>query len=477
MILSELPTEVIVEILLCCDVFGVINIGETCKHLHEISCSKSVWISLIIDLKLRGVIDGRLVPQPTQLSLSELVGLAQRVLHGPKSWRPLPGAIELTPEVLRYVSLGPCTARPAYCRLLPDGRHFLLNNDGTLECWEVERNQRVWQSPLSKSGLEILSFALEQNELGVVMIAATCLQAGMFANASRAPRVYVDVSELDLRNLDNIIHTQHQLYPGGFDVLDLTVLAVSGDLVLFHSIVGGFLLIDWRTGTAGFLKAHHRTFKLALGATFMAMLSETRLRFFDTASLRSHLSVVDPDALLDSARIVFLEELRPFLKHRLQSPVAEPTSSTELSTGGLSLELAIYVYPNPLAHGTYRIWLVQSATNGRSPKVSYLHRLSLVYPPQSPSTPPVLYSTQSAPSVVSSGHAAQISFSGHSVAAQRSARVDAAAAASVVDRHHVQGQMELVHLPRAVTPTVALYSGALTYLEYATGKVTIVYYV
>ncbi|KAJ7060753.1 hypothetical protein C8F01DRAFT_1140797 [Mycena amicta] len=140
-ILSENPSDVVLLVLAFCDVASVLAVSQTCKRLQTLAFEKSVWISLCRDLQHRQMLD-----------------------------------CVLTPELSAQ---GSRTSARYYSRdevlLLPDGRHILFTQSGTLTCWDVVSQNRIWKH-VSRDVLRILA-----------------------ANQVAAGGGYVEIIELDLQ--------------------------------------------------------------------------------------------------------------------------------------------------------------------------------------------------------------------------------------------------------------------------------------
>jgi hypothetical protein len=152
---------------------GAANVHQTCRRLHALAFSKHVWVELLEYLNTR------LFLPPGQclreLSAAELIALAKRIAQGPQTWSP---SHPSQPVLTRQHVLHPQIRLRAgvfqwerEAKLLPGGRHVLLNNRGVLECWDVAEDRLTWKYETSLTG-SLCEFAAEvvDNDQAAVII-------------------------------------------------------------------------------------------------------------------------------------------------------------------------------------------------------------------------------------------------------------------------------------------------------------------
>ncbi|KAJ7050804.1 hypothetical protein C8F01DRAFT_1377377 [Mycena amicta] len=204
-ILSESPSDVVLLILAFCDVASVLAVSQTCKRLHTLVFEKSVWISLCRDLQHRQMLDCVLTPELSgpSLTTTELIGLIKRIVSGPDSWKT-----GRAPTIQREITL-PLQAQAqgsrtshGYSRdevqLLPDGRHLLFNQSGTLTCWDVVSQNRIWKhvpsaDPARSFVVHVAAAKVSRDVLRI--LAANHVVASGGGDSSN----YVEIIELDLQ--------------------------------------------------------------------------------------------------------------------------------------------------------------------------------------------------------------------------------------------------------------------------------------
>ncbi|KAJ7050819.1 hypothetical protein C8F01DRAFT_1177622 [Mycena amicta] len=187
-ILSENPSDVVLLVLAFCDVASVLAVSQTCKRLQTLAFEKSVWISLCRDLQHRQMLDCVLTPE---------------LSAGPNSWKT-----GRAPTIQREITLplqaqaqGSRTSARYYSRdevlLLPDGRHILFTQSGTLTCWDVVSQNRIWKHVPSADAARsyVVHVAAAKVSRDVLRIlAANQVAAGGGDNSN-----YVEIIELDLQ--------------------------------------------------------------------------------------------------------------------------------------------------------------------------------------------------------------------------------------------------------------------------------------
>jgi hypothetical protein len=107
--------------------------------------TKQLWLSLIETLAYRGVVD--LPPQAVLdgFTVAQIIAEVQRAVVGPTTWLPRSSSPP-TPSWQRSAATPPdfdsSTLRGL--RLLPGGRHILLEQQTCLQFWEISSGEIVW---------------------------------------------------------------------------------------------------------------------------------------------------------------------------------------------------------------------------------------------------------------------------------------------------------------------------------------------
>ncbi|KAJ7050806.1 hypothetical protein C8F01DRAFT_1237610 [Mycena amicta] len=201
-ILSESPSDVVLLVLAFCDVASVLAVSQTCKRLHTLAFEKSVWISLCCDLQHRQILDCVLTPKLSGFTTTELLGLIKRIVSGPDSWKTgrVPTIQREITLPLQAQALGSRTS-PRYSsdevQLLPDGRHLLFNHFGTLTCWDVVSQNRIWKHVPSADPAR--SYVVHVAAAKVSRDVLRILAANQVASGGGDNSNYVEIIELDLQ--------------------------------------------------------------------------------------------------------------------------------------------------------------------------------------------------------------------------------------------------------------------------------------
>jgi hypothetical protein len=156
-----------------------------CRRLHALAADKHVWLALIHDLKARLFLD---LPPGTnldELSTSALVSLAQRAIHGPRTWSQgrangRPPTVLRTHRVHPRIPVGQgILFWENEAKLLPGGRYVLFCNWRSLECWDVIHDRLIWthESALSRDNSpHVLKFAADVVDDGKALLIVVCVR-------------------------------------------------------------------------------------------------------------------------------------------------------------------------------------------------------------------------------------------------------------------------------------------------------------
>lgn len=199
--LLSLPEEVLIEIICSCAVEDVVRLSmvrlslsgsvlrsliwfcQTCKDLQEICFLRPIWMALIQDLDINQAPDISSHRLPDSFSTEELYRTAITAVRSSRAWRT-PGALRFGQDVALRVDPreliaddleGPQPSERIDPRLLPGGRHALLENHGRLELWSLFPRARMWMAHPSREA-DCIAFDFDVVDAGnALMIAALFL--------------------------------------------------------------------------------------------------------------------------------------------------------------------------------------------------------------------------------------------------------------------------------------------------------------
>ncbi|KAF7309129.1 F-box domain-containing protein [Mycena kentingensis (nom. inval.)] len=86
--LLDLDPDVMLCILSWCSIRSVIRSSQTCKTLLELTLEKTLWITLLRDLRNRGIFHARILDETRAVCTADLVDEAKRVVFGPEDDSP-----------------------------------------------------------------------------------------------------------------------------------------------------------------------------------------------------------------------------------------------------------------------------------------------------------------------------------------------------------------------------------------------------
>jgi hypothetical protein len=140
-------------------------------------------LALIHDLKARLFLDLPPGTNLSELSTSALVSLAQRAIHGPRTWsrgraNGRPPTVSRTHHLHPHIAIGPgILFWENEARLLPGGQYVLFCNWRTLECWDVVHDRLIWthESSLGRdSSPHVVEFAADVVDGGRALVIVVC---------------------------------------------------------------------------------------------------------------------------------------------------------------------------------------------------------------------------------------------------------------------------------------------------------------
>ncbi|KAJ6472439.1 hypothetical protein C8R45DRAFT_1013041 [Mycena sanguinolenta] len=172
LLLSNLAPDVIFSIFAHCDISSVISASQTCRYLHDLAFDKSVWLTLLDNLRRRSILDR--TSNLETLSVAELIGIVRRLITGPQTWSP--GELDHDPvaEVSKTITLHPQIDLGNWVKLLPSGCYVLFENQGALGCWSVVHDKLVWRHTSRLEHGTIARFAVEETDPGSAIVMICC---------------------------------------------------------------------------------------------------------------------------------------------------------------------------------------------------------------------------------------------------------------------------------------------------------------
>ncbi|KAJ6578267.1 hypothetical protein B0H19DRAFT_1253525 [Mycena capillaripes] len=94
---ESLGDDILLHLLSLCDVYTVLSIWAINKSLRSVSLTKQLWLSLMRDLRFRGLLDLPSAEELENYSTVKLVGIIKRIVFGPNVWSTSPGRANVPP--------------------------------------------------------------------------------------------------------------------------------------------------------------------------------------------------------------------------------------------------------------------------------------------------------------------------------------------------------------------------------------------
>ncbi|KAJ7213463.1 hypothetical protein GGX14DRAFT_618716 [Mycena pura] len=164
-----LNENVLFYVLTYLDVASVIQCQRVSRYFQALARSKQIWMFLVRDLSCRGLI---YLPPPDVLSTystMQLVAEVKRIVVGPTTWL---SHSDRQPTVRRqlHIPLGSDSLAP---RMLPGGRHLLVERGVARELWDITKSRRIWM----RNGVNSRRVAVEstygKEELTLALVIST----------------------------------------------------------------------------------------------------------------------------------------------------------------------------------------------------------------------------------------------------------------------------------------------------------------
>ncbi|KAJ7481350.1 hypothetical protein B0H11DRAFT_2280250 [Mycena galericulata] len=136
MLFLDLNEDILTEILFNCDIYTVLVVGQVNKHFRLIAMAKQVWISILRNLAVQGLMDLHPGVESDSYDTAFLVEEAKRIIRGPETWAPTWfGAQRYRREIL--LSVVPELSGSASIRMSPSERYLGLQEDASLRFYNL----------------------------------------------------------------------------------------------------------------------------------------------------------------------------------------------------------------------------------------------------------------------------------------------------------------------------------------------------
>ncbi|KAJ7608784.1 hypothetical protein FB45DRAFT_1067264 [Roridomyces roridus] len=379
MLFTDLVPDIIFAILAFLDISTVISIAQTCQLLHSLAFSKSVWIALVEDLRLRSILDYG--PNLQESSVDELIQLVKRTVLGPDSWLSGPRMSAVVAQ--RKIHLHPpmSSSIDSMPRLLPSGRHVFLNNSTILECWSVAEDRLVWRHKPAVEYAQVLQYAVEEKPAEGSVVIMICERT--FPPSPDVPRSnYVEIIQLDL-DTGGIMELLFTLLPGP-TVVDnpfyLPVICGAVAAVATSSSQAEYLFLNWVTRSS-----------LALTCTCDSPECLPQITLIPGHILfKTYNPFTAQDELLVAPLTALKPHWQPFLQQETGTLIAwsrdivfaaDLTDLTIFSDPFLWKSIArVSVFANPLKTDAYRVWVYYVPLGGETIPASHRARHWVYFP-------------------------------------------------------------------------------------------------
>ncbi|KAJ7894581.1 hypothetical protein B0H13DRAFT_2036080 [Mycena leptocephala] len=231
---ESLGDDILLHVLSFCNVYTALLVSRINKSLHAVALTKQLWLNLVRELGLHGVLDLPSTEELENYSTGDLIGTVKRVVVGPYAWSTSAGRATL----YRQLTLDPDVQSRKILdfQLLPGGRYMVLRMPLDMYIYEVATSRRVWQHALA---------VVYPHEWSVDL-----LPGGRIARILLVPGVpHISVEELDLTSGQCGEAFSLHLPPAS----RCTMPSIAGDFLVcaLRSTPGptNFLLVNWRAET------------------------------------------------------------------------------------------------------------------------------------------------------------------------------------------------------------------------------------
>ncbi|KAJ7887599.1 hypothetical protein B0H14DRAFT_3721333 [Mycena olivaceomarginata] len=367
--LRDLVQDVLILILVECEVPGVLAVSRTNKYFRRIALTKALWYSLVSRLVQRGFIDSR--PDDgyfRDLSTEQLIGLTavRRAVNRFSKFirKPPLGGLASAPLVeSRRIVLHPeIDTAPVglshwyinRSKLLPSGKYVLFQNSGRVECWSVFEDRHIWTHTPSMDHTLVHDFAVDILENGLAII--------LTGQRTQPQLKYCfEITSLNLQTGVSDLELVSRLPERSLDFLYVDCM-VCGDVAAVHLRAHNqVLLLNWRTSSRVVVSGHES--EIALVPGHLVVLTRTGTRGEHRVALSPFASFAcwEPNDSVEqpSTPVVPVADL-PFL----------PDTISLTCKLYYTWARSIWAYESPFQQGRFTLWL-HALVNGAPTLLSY----------------------------------------------------------------------------------------------------------
>ncbi|KAF8062436.1 hypothetical protein FPV67DRAFT_1783287 [Lyophyllum atratum] len=441
-----LVEDIFVKVLCSCDIATVLTCSLASRTLHSLSTSKHVWLALISDLLRRGFID--LFPEQRleDLSTHELLDLAKRTIHGPKTWSTLD---DRPPLVAREIILKP-NIRTGHGiltwenepQLLPGGQFILFQHRGDFECRSTADDRLIWQYKPSWSVADVQEYSAEMVDDGQSVVILLGIRT-----YGTTRKNYLEVVKLDLQTGSST------------SLLTKTAPDTHYDNPYYRlKLLGDFAIVS--------LTSHSGLITLQISTSAWSIL-EVSLEYFEIALVPEHIVLLRHGSTPQSLNLGIWRGDALVGCGAAEAPssidIIDPVTSITIDTAIPQLEFRLESHLSPLSDDSSTIWAVVSSSS-RSASLIYKYHVSH---PQAQALAIALISSWGLP------HSVQFR-------APDEFSITLAGFADIFEQQtekimSLRGGSKPVNHPEGERPHLSGYSGAMTYAT--PEKVVVNYYV
>ncbi|KAJ7110517.1 hypothetical protein C8R44DRAFT_883653 [Mycena epipterygia] len=376
----DLSEDVVCHTLCICDISSVISISQTNKYLHHLAFARTVWMSLLEDLRNRGFVDRLSADDIQTLSTHDLVETVKRLVVGPDAWsrpgiqRPEPenpdyfadrpaGHAGLTPlgvnslqseagaQIVLHPLMPPELTPPFRTEVLRGGKYVLFSDGQILGCWRVADDSLLGMYHSGLSSVHILDFTAEMLPGGEQANIVICIRSTMPSNPCFVEVVSWDFATGVTEMLSLIECTNSDFQAPPFP-------KICSDVAVVHMYEGPlwveiYVIINWR---------EQRYCKILcpihIGSNFyMELIPGHFILTWTPSSGTTHKIAVGAIASLSGFSTPMGQNTAVPV---LFSDIPDITSHTIKPNGELirpRARIQIAVHESPLQRGTYLLWL------------------------------------------------------------------------------------------------------------------------
>ncbi|KAF8217776.1 hypothetical protein K438DRAFT_2006810 [Mycena galopus ATCC 62051] len=231
--LEQLDEDILLRIFLFTDIYSILKLSQVNSFFHAIALTKQLWVLLLGDLILRGLIDVSSDDLST-LSTDELKAQVKHAVCGPRTWSPeSPDA----PTLIRQSTIALKDTHRVIDAFLFPGGHIIFQRAGVqapdvglLECYDVSRGRRVWT--WAPAGFQII-----KTKFSLCLGSKLTVSLVLFPSAATAPmsrRAAAEAASVTIANL--VASERGDPIPVPNNIIHLLVLEVDLESGRSHEI-------------------------------------------------------------------------------------------------------------------------------------------------------------------------------------------------------------------------------------------------